>query len=151
METNLSDKIGRGAKGRPAPADVDPGTRPGVPIYKPAGTSAEITRPRLDQQQATVPVLVGVDIGSLTPVFGTCQPPHGLSGLIRRAAYLIPEHKAARWMLLLFGDRVDVWESRIARGPLLLGGALAIGIGAFLRSRRARRRAWTHRILARAR
>lgn len=149
METNLSRTIARGGSGRPEPADADPAVRPGVPMYKPAGTSAPLTRPRLDQQQTTVSVLVGADVGRLTPVFGTCQPPHGLSGLIRRVAYRIPEHKAGRWMLLLFGDRVDVWESRITRSPLLVGGALAVGIGAFLQFRRARRRDWARRLLAR--
>jgi hypothetical protein len=149
METNLSRTIAHGASGRPEAADADPTVRPGVPIYKPAGTSAPITRPSLEQQQTKVPVLVGVDVGRLTNVFGTCQPPHGLSGLIRRVAYRIPEHKAGRWMLLLFGDRVDVWESRLTRRPLLLGGALAVGIGAFLQLRRARRRRWAHRLLAR--
>jgi hypothetical protein len=84
-------------------------------MYGRAGTHAAITKPPLDQQQADVPVLVGVDVGRLTPVFGTMQPPRGLSGLIRRAAYRVPEHKAPRWMLLLLGDRVDVWESRLRR------------------------------------
>jgi hypothetical protein len=146
MDTNLSDRIARGAQGRPEPADKNPDDRPGIPMYKPAGTSSALMRPTLDQQQTKVPVLVGVDIGELTPVFGTCQPPRGLSGLIRRAAYRIPEHKAGRWMLLLFGDRVDVWESRVARRPLLFGGVLAVGIGAFVQWRRARRGSWTRRL-----
>jgi len=100
---------------RTEPADRRPSNRPGVPMYGRAGTHAAIAKPPLDQQQATVPVLVGVDVGRLTPVFGTMQPPRGLSGLIRRAAYRVPEHKAPRWMLLLLGDRVDVWESRLRR------------------------------------
>jgi hypothetical protein len=150
MATNLSNRIAHGAQGRPEPADKNPDDRPGVPMYKPAGTSSALTRPILDQQQTTVPVLVGVDIGELTPVFGTCQPPHGLSGLIRRAAYRIPEHKAGRWMLLLFGDRVDVWESRVARRPLFFGGVVAVGIGAFLQLRRVRRRSWARRLLDQA-
>ena len=147
MDTNMSQRIAQGAMGRPEPADADPSTRPGVPMYKPAGTSAALTRPRLEQQQTTVPVLVGADVGKLTPVYGTCQPPRGLSGLIRRAAYRIPEHKAGHWMLLLVGDRVDVWESRIARRPLLFSAALALGIGSFLQLRRARSRSVTRRLL----
>ena len=119
------------------PADKSPGDRPGVPMYGHAGMHAAIAKPPLEQQQATVPVLVGVDVGRLTPVFGTRQPPRGLSGLIRRAAYRIPEHKAGRWMLLMFGDRVDVWESRLGRHRWKLLGAAAL---AGLLLRRGRRR-----------
>ena len=112
------------------PADTRPSNRPGVPMYGRAGTHAAITRPPLDQQQASVPVLVGVDVGRLTPVFGTMQPPRGLSGLIRRAGYRVPEHKAGRWMLLMLGDRVDVWESRLRRQrwPALGLGAIIAGL-----------------------
>jgi hypothetical protein len=46
--------------------------------------------------------------GHLTPVFGTAQPPRGPSGVLRRAAYRIPEHRALHWLLLVVADRVDV-------------------------------------------
>jgi hypothetical protein len=49
----------------------------------------------------------------LTPVFGTAQPLHGLSGVIRRYAYTFSEGQTAHWLLLIAGDRVDVLESRI--------------------------------------
>jgi hypothetical protein len=41
--------------------------------------------------------------------------PRGLSGLVRRAAYRVPEHRTARWALLLAGDRLDVLEHRLGR------------------------------------
>ena len=109
--------------------DRRPSSRPGVPMYGRSGTHAAITKPPLEQQRADVPVLIGVDVGRLTPVFGTMQPPRGLSGLIRRAGYRVPEHKAGRWMLLLLGDRVDVWESRLRRqrGIVLAVAAAAAG------------------------
>lgn len=112
------------------PPDARPSNRPGVPMYGRAGTHGAITKPPLDQQRASVPVLVGVDVGRLTPVFGTMQPPRGLSGLIRRAGYRIPEHKAGRWLLLMLGDRVDVWESRLRRQrwPALGLGAVIAGL-----------------------
>jgi hypothetical protein len=45
-------------------------------------------------------------------VFGTTCPPKGLSGLIRRYAYAkYSEGRAAHWLLLMAGDRVDVLES----------------------------------------
>jgi len=136
--TAISDLIARGASGRPEAADAEPSSRPGVPFYKPAGTSTELVKPPLDQQQTDVDVLVGVDVGKLTPVFGTCQPPRGLSGLMRRAAYKAPEHKAARWMTLLMADRVDVWESRMRRHPILSALAVAAVI-ATVQVRRPRR------------
>jgi hypothetical protein len=109
------------------PVDKDARDRPGVPMYGRSGMHAAITKPPLEPQRPTVPVLVGVDVGRLTPVFGTAQPPRGLSGFIRRAGYRIPEHKAGRWMLLLLGDRIDVWESRLGRNRwAVLGGATAL-------------------------
>jgi len=108
-------------------------------MYKPAGTSAPMTRPPLDRQEARGPILIGVEIEHLTPVFGTAQPPRGLSGVLRRAAYGIPEHKAGRWMMLLAADRVDVWESRAVRKPWLTGLLAASALGAaglFLARRR---------------
>jgi hypothetical protein len=108
-------------------------------MYGRAGEHAAIARPPLEQQQTNVPVLVGVDVGRLTPVFGTRQPPRGLSGLLRRAGYRIPEHKAARWMLLLLGDRVDVWEGRLARNRWALLGALAAVAGGLAAWRRRMR------------
>lgn len=147
MDTALHDQIARGASGRPEAADADPASRPGVPMYKRAGSSAEIVRPRLDQQQTDVEVLVGRDIGALTPVFGTCQPPRGLSGVLRRAAYKIPEHKAGRWMTLLFADRVDVWESRVRRHPILSALVVAAVVGG-INARRPRRSKF-QRLLAR--
>ena len=44
----------------------------------------------------------------LTPVYGTAQPLHGLSGVIRRFAYRnFSETRNTRWLILLLGDRVD--------------------------------------------
>jgi hypothetical protein len=136
----IHEIIARGAAGRPEAADADMSRRPGVPMYKPAGSSAPIVRPALAQQESNVPVLVGVDIGKLTPVFGTCQPPRGLSGLIRRVGYKIPEHKSGRWMLLLLGDRVDVWESRVRRHPILTGLIVASLVGGARAQKRLRAR-----------
>jgi hypothetical protein len=49
----------------------------------------------------------------LTPVFGTSTPPKGLSGIIRKYAYKYSEARAAHWLLLILGDRVDAWESHL--------------------------------------
>ncbi len=90
----------------------------------------QTARPQIAQQRANVPVLVGRD--HLTPVFGTAQPPRGLSGLLRRLAYRIPTHYRRHWLLLMLADRVDVAESAmidtVKRRPIAslaaIGGAL---------------------------
>src|SRR4051794_17454605 len=49
-----------------------------------------------------------IEHGQLPPVFGTAQPLHGLSGIIRRFAYSrFSEGQTAHWLLLVLGDRVD--------------------------------------------
>ncbi len=76
----------------------------------------------------TVTVLMHADRNELTPVFSTQVPPRGLSGLIRRAAYRIPDNYVKHWLLLLVADRVDAHEHRLARmAPLaaLVGAAAA--------------------------
>jgi hypothetical protein len=121
--------------------------RPGVPIE---------TRPQIAKgahwdsparQQPHGEILRRPDLAELTPVFGTAQPPHGLSGVIRRYAYTLPDHKSQRWAALLVADRVDVAESgladlfrrrplAVAAGFLLLVGA-GVAVGAALRGRRS--------------
>lgn len=75
------------------------------------------------------------------PVFGTAQPPRGVSGVMRRLAYRIPEHHAKHWMLLLAADRVDVVGHRLIGAakwlPLALPAAAALG---FTTARRRRSR-----------
>jgi len=120
--------------------DREPRDRPGVPMIP--EQPAALTRTQPARQEASVPVLVSVDVGALTPVFSSAVPPRGLSGLMRRRAYAIHEHKARRWLLLLLADRVDVWENRARRHPWLFAGT-AIGIvgllGAAVPVRRSRR------------
>lgn len=49
-----------------------------------------------------------IEHAKLTPVFGTAQPLHGVSGSIRRFAYdRFSETKNTRWLLLVLGDRVE--------------------------------------------
>jgi hypothetical protein len=61
---------------------------------------------------------------TLTPVYSTAIPVRGLSGLLRRAAYKVPDYKARRWLLLIVADRIDALEHR----PGALTKALA-GVG----------------------
>jgi hypothetical protein len=124
-------------------AGIDLDNRPGDPMEtepRPGG-NAHWEEP--ERQRATVPVLKRAGLAELTPVFSNALPPRGLSGVVRRLAYRIPEHRAAHWALLLLGDRIDVLESRAWRGlPLFASlGALA-ALETARRFRRHRRPGW---------
>jgi len=107
--------------------DAAPATRPGVPRERNApDPGAWWERP---EQQRGVGLLYRQGLRAATPVFGTAQPPRGLSGAVRRAAYRIPEHRSARWALLLAGDRIDVLEHRLARSLWLVPAALGLAAG----------------------
>lgn len=71
-------------------------------------------------------------------------PPRGLSGLLRRAVYKIPEHKPIRPMLLMLADRIDVLEHGMGRPLLWLGGVGLLGALAQVArlTVRRRRRTW---------
>jgi hypothetical protein len=50
----------------------------------------------------------------LTPVYGTSCPRRGLSGAVRGLAYRrYSEGRAAHWLLLMLGDRIDAWENHL--------------------------------------
>lgn len=121
-----AEGVGRTGMG----ADVDPRSRPGVPMY------AKGVRPLGRGRGA--PVRQGDDprhlrrlgLKRLTPVYGTANPPHGLSGVMRRWAYGYPENLARHWMILLMADRVDVVEDRIGgvlERPLAAAGMPGLG------------------------
>lgn len=49
-----------------------------------------------------------IEHAMLTPVYGTVQPLHGISGRIRRFAYdHLSETKNLRWLILVLGDRTE--------------------------------------------
>ena len=115
----------RGSRG--AGIDSDRERRPGVPMETtpphPMG-AAHWSEPERQPDPGTV--LKRKDLDQLTPVFGTAVPPKGVSGLMRRAAYEIPEHRVSHWFVLLLADRVDAMEHRLKRvlpfaAPVLLG------------------------------
>jgi hypothetical protein len=116
-----------GEPGAPTGVGVDalPHTRPGVPRERLDGAAAM----EPPEQQRGVAVLSRQGLRAATPVFGTAQPARGLSGLVRRAAYRVPEHRAARWALLLAGDRLDVLEQRLARNLWVVPAAVGLAAG----------------------
>lgn len=89
-------------------------SRPGVPMETQPAHEANRTMPRITQQESQGTHLHRKDLDGLTPVYGTGpQPGRSLSGVMRRAAYGMPEYQTRRWMLLLAADRVDMLEHRV--------------------------------------
>jgi hypothetical protein len=91
-------------------ADLDRKDRPGVPMER--TPPRFINQPEGDppQQQEKVEILVSTERPGITQVFGTVQPPSGLSGMIRRLAFKSSENDIRHWLLLLLADRVNMVE-----------------------------------------
>ena len=88
-------------------ADLDPADRPAFPREQPGiETGAHWQLP--EQQPNGQGRERSIEHNRLTPVFGTAQPLHGVSGAIRRFAYArYSEGQTPHWMLLILGDRVE--------------------------------------------
>ena len=94
--------------------DSDPADRPSVPKLKFQEdlTGAHWEFP--DRQPEKWPRERSIEHKFLTPVFGTAQPPKGLSGAIRKFSYArYSEGRAAHWLLLMLADRVDAIEEHV--------------------------------------
>jgi hypothetical protein len=107
-------------------ADLDRKNRPAVPMEHSPPRFIHQHEGQIEQQPETVEVLVSPERPGITPVFGTVQPPSGVSGMIRRAAFKMTENDIRHWLMLLLADRVNVVEGVVddlARGhvPNLLG------------------------------
>ena len=117
--------------------DGDPKRRPGVPmLLKPQVREGAHWEQPERQPKPDFPVLKRAALEELTPAFGTAAPPRGLSGVLRRVAYGLPEHRVRHVMLLLLADRVDVVESRLRGRPVQsLGAVLGLVGGGWLLGR----------------
>jgi hypothetical protein len=101
-------------------ADLDHKNRPAYPM--------ERTPPRLDehihapeQQAERVKILCSNERPSITPVFGTTLPPAGISGKLREYAFKFSENDLRHWLVLLFADRINMFEglaSDLKRGHI---------------------------------
>lgn len=89
-------------------ADLDPAVRPSWPMEQddPEPTGAHWDFP---ERQPDDPARErSIEHRFLTPVYGTAQPLHGLSGVVRRFAYRrFGEDRTVRWLLLVLGDRIE--------------------------------------------
>jgi hypothetical protein len=95
-------------------ADLDVADRPSVPReqFDPTMAGAHWERP--DRQPEKWPRERSLEHTELPPVFGTTCPPKGLSGAVRKLAYArYSEGRAAHWLLLIAGDRIDALESAL--------------------------------------
>src|SRR3954449_2088837 len=96
-------------------ADLDPRERPSTPKlqFQDDLTGARWEFP--ERQPEKWPRERSIEHAFVTPVFGTAQPPRGLSGVVRKYAYRrFSEGRAAHWLLLVAADRVDAWEAHLA-------------------------------------
>jgi hypothetical protein len=94
-------------------ADLDPADRPSYPkLQYPADTGARWDFP--ERQPEKWPRERSIEHAFVTPVFGTAQPPKGLSGAVRKYAYRrFSEGRLAHWLLLVVADRIDAVESHL--------------------------------------
>ena len=114
-----------------ADVDLDPARRPGaLRTREPKPFPNTRFPPERQQGQPAVPRHNRPD-KPMPPVFGTATPLHGLSGMVRRAAYDLPDHDPSHWLLLMLGDRVESWGTRATR--LLPIGLPALGAFALVR------------------
>jgi hypothetical protein len=107
-------------------ADLDRKNRPAVPMERTPPRFIHAHEGKLPQQPENVEVLVSTERPGITPIFGTAQPPKGLSGMMRRVAFRWSENDLRHWLLLLAADRVNVVEGigeDLAKGkvPNVLG------------------------------
>ena len=91
-------------------ADLDRKNRPGVPMERTPPRFINVPQGQIAPQEQHVEVLVSTERPGRTPLFGSVQPPSGLSGAIRRLAFKSSENDVRHWLLLLLADRVNVVE-----------------------------------------
>jgi hypothetical protein len=95
-------------------ADLDPAVRPAVPKERTPQRFIDVHWDDIEPQpDRGVRVFHSTERPGLTPVYGTAQPPSGLSGVIRHAAFRHSENDLRHWLMLMFADRVNVVEGII--------------------------------------
>lgn len=104
--------------------------RPGHRRNRPVGPWPNTRYPPAGQPGTPAAFTHGRPGKETTPVFGTANPPKGVSGAIRRLAHAFPDHRARHWLLLLAADRVEATGPRLRRLatfglPAVIAGAAA--------------------------
>jgi hypothetical protein len=94
--------------------DADPKNYPEYPMKaRNENDNKGMIWERPTQQNSDVEVLKSNERPALTAVFGTPNPPQGLSGAIRRFAFRYSESSYGHWLSLLLADRINVVEGLI--------------------------------------
>jgi hypothetical protein len=95
--------------------DADPENDPAYPMKHTNGADHErLNHEKAPQQPLDMEVLHSIERPGVTRVFGTSTPPSGLSGAVRRYAYKYSEATATHWMALIFADRINAVEGKLA-------------------------------------
>src|SRR3954463_7806282 len=96
-------------------ADLGPNDRPSDPKLQVQEGLSGAHWQFPERQPEKWPRERSIEHAFVTPVFGTAQPPKGVSGAIRKYAYRrFSEGRAAHWLLLVAADRVDACEAHLA-------------------------------------
>ena len=91
--------------------DADPQDQPAYPMkIRTQDDNRGMNWERPPLQEPKVEILQSIERPSLSAVFGTTNPPRGLSGMLRRFAFRYSESSYAHWMPLLLADRINVIE-----------------------------------------
>ena len=91
-------------------SDLELAKRPGVPRDKAPHLGSEHLYPPIPPMVPPHTIHKSTEHGKMPPVFGTSCPPRGLSGMLRDFGYRFSEGRLARWLTLMFADRVDMLE-----------------------------------------
>jgi len=112
-----------------AGADLDPARRPGVARTREEPHPFPNTRFPVERMTAEpASPKHGRPNKPMPPVFGTVVPLHGLAGAVRKFAYRLPDHYPSHWLLMMFGDRVESWGTRVRRLLPLALPLVALGV-----------------------
>jgi hypothetical protein len=114
--------------------DLDPSRRPGVPMMREPQPWPNTRFPPEQQPGKPAAPMHGRPNKPMPAVFGTATPLHGLSGVVRKFAYRLPDHYPSHWLLKMLGDRVDSWSYRARRALPVVAPLAVLGfIGALAR------------------
>lgn len=91
--------------------DADPNNDPTYPYRaRVAEDQAEMNWERPPLQHFDVEILASVEHNRLPAINGTAHPPRGLSGVLRRLAFMHSESDWRHWLVLMAADRVEIGE-----------------------------------------
>jgi hypothetical protein len=91
-------------------ADLDHRNRPAYPMERKPARLDGAPLPEPEAQVQNVEVLHSIERPGISRIFGSPQPPSGLSGQMRRVAFKYSESDLRHWLLLLAADRVNMVE-----------------------------------------